>query len=284
MITKPINRIRLGGADPRVTDGKVTGTVTEMKPGRYVNKGTTDRDIIIGGPTLPPAGFLSFEDTHDTYKPLTVDTAYVLDDLVAVLTGAGMELTAFVEEAVTKDKFLTGGANGKLRVCEPVSIKTKVIPFIQKGTEFDTTWDFPTGALFMGVFIEVVTNVSSGTIDVGILSGESGGDADGFVDGVSCATAGKILATYTASSDAANTIGQLVTVPVTGDATAMYVRVPKPWICNGTAKSVSYTTSAHAVAGNIHILYAEPGNYDQPIAQAMETIAAAGDCAVRSLI
>jgi len=159
-----------------------------------------------------------------------------------------------------------------------------VVPFEKKTAEFETAYDLPAGAVVLGCFVDVVTNVASGTIDVGIESSEAGGDADGFIDGMSCATAGKIVPiAWDASADADNTLGLLISSAMLG-GTSNYGRIPKLWVCDGTAVSISYTTSDHAIDGNIYIMYAEPGAADEPVAKAEETIAAAGNCAMRSLI
>ena len=281
--TKPVNRILLAG-QPDELIGKVGGTVTEMKPGRLVAKGTNDDDIVIGSKILSPAAFLGYEQTNNYYKPTDVDTAYASGDIATILNGA-MVINGYVSEAVNKGDLLCGDDDGKLRKYYPGTIKTMVIPFTKQTSEFDSTFDLPAGAVIIGQpFVEVVTNVASGTIDVGILSSEAGGDADGFIDGMSCATAGKIVPiTWDASADADNTLGLLISNAMLG-GTNNYGRIPVMWVCDGTAVSVSYTTSDHAIAGNIHIMYAEPGAADEPVAKAEETIAAAGDCAVRSLI
>lgn len=280
--TRPVNRVVLAG-QPDELIGKVGGTVTEMKPGRLVAKGTNDDDIVIGSKILSPVGFLGYEQTSAYSKPATVDTAYADGDWATIINGP-MVLNGNVSEVVNKGDLLCGDDDGKLRKYYPGAIKTMVIPFIQKTSEFDSTYDLPEGAVVLGAFVDVVTNVASSTIDVGILSSEAGGDADGFIDGMSCATAGKIVPiTWDASADADNTIGLLISNAMLG-GTNNYGRIPVMWVCDGTAISVSYTTSAHAITGNIYIMYAEPGAADEPVAKAEETIAAAGDCAVRSLI
>lgn len=279
---KPVNRVVIAG-EPDSRQYKVGGTVTEMKPGRLVTTGTNDDDIIIGSTTLPPMGFLGYEQTHANYKPDSVDTAYASGDWASVLNGP-IIINAYVSEAINKGDLLCPDADGKLRKSYPGAIKTMVIPFVKRTSEFDSTYDLPAGAVVIGAFVDVTTEVASGTIDVGILSGEAGGDADGFIDGMSCATAGKIVPiAWDASADADNTLGLLISSAMLG-GTNNYGRIPKMWVCDGTAVSVSYTTSDHAIEGNIYIMYAEPGAVDTPVAMAEETLAAAGDCAVRSLI
>jgi len=84
--TRPVNRIVLTG-QPDETIGKVGGTVTEMKPGRLVTKGTNDDDIIINSTTTTPTGWLSYEATHNDSKPTDPDTAYVAGDWATVING-----------------------------------------------------------------------------------------------------------------------------------------------------------------------------------------------------
>lgn len=282
---EPTNKIIIAGTpDRRIYD--VAGTVTEMKPGRLVKKGSTDSDIIIGDIDGPNIGFLGYEDGFGPDKPATITTAYALAAKADVLSGPGVILVANSETAaVTKGDLMCAGSDGKVRKLYPGAIKTMVIPFTQNASETDTGFDLPAGAVIIGQpFIEVTTEVASGTIDVGILSSEAGGDADGFLDGVDCATAGKIAPiAWDASADADNTLGLLISYAMLG-GTNNYGRIPKLWIGDGTATSVTYTTSAHAIVGNIHIMYAEPGVNDMPVGLAEETIAAVGNIMLRSLI
>lgn len=72
--------------------------------------------------------------------------------------------------------------------------KVLVAPFdVANGVaEVDTGLDFPRFTLIRPLIIEVVTADSGDTIDVGILSSETNGDADGLALGVSIASAGFI--------------------------------------------------------------------------------------------
>lgn len=283
---EPANKIVLAGnnVDRRVYTTE--GTVTHLIPGRLVKKGTTDSQVVIGDVDGPNIGWLGYEDAFGPDKPANITTAYALAKDCDVLSGPGTIVVANSETAaITKGDLVCAGSDGKVRKLYPGAIKTMVIPFVKKTSEFDSTYDLPAGAVIVGMpFIEVVDNVASGTIDVGILSTEANGDADGFLDGVSCATAGKIQAiTWDASADADNTIGLLISNAMLG-GTANYGRIPKQWVGDGTATSVSYTTSDHAITGNIHIMYCEPGVNDMPVGIAEETIAAAGNLIIRSLI
>jgi len=152
--TKPVNRVLLAG-QPDETIGKVGGTVTEMKPGRLVTKGTNDDDIVISGKTTTPTAFLGYEQTNNFYKPTDVDTAYADGDLATILNGP-MVVNSYVSEAVNKGALLCGDDDGKLRRYYPGAIKTMVIPFEKKTAEFDTGYDLPAGAVVLGCFVDVV--------------------------------------------------------------------------------------------------------------------------------
>jgi len=283
---EPTNKIVLAGnnVDRRVYT--TSGIVTNLIPGRLVKKGASDSLIIIGDVDGPNIGWIGYEDAFGPDKPANITTAYATGKKCDVLSGPGTILVANSETAVvTKGDLLCAGSDGKVRKLYPGAIKTMVIPFVKKTSEFDSTYDLPAGAVIVGMpFIEVTTAVASGTIDVGILSTEASGDADGFLDGVSCAAEGKIQAiTWDASADTANTIGLLISNAMLG-GTANYGRIPKQWVGDGVATSISYTTSDHAIVGNIHIMYAEPGVNDMPVGIAEETIAAGGNLIIRSLI
>lgn len=136
----------------------------------------------------------------------------------------------------------------------PLHIK---IPFSQNATETDTGYDLPARMLVEHVYPEVVTNVAGSTIDVGVLSTESGGDADGFVDGASCATAGVVAPNIVDATAANITLGALLydAQIKSADATALYLASRRPHYAGSiTGKSISYMTSAHAIAGYIHVI------------------------------
>jgi hypothetical protein len=62
-------------------------------------------------------------------------------------------------------------------------------------TEIDTGIDFDYDTMILGVQVEVVTEQTSGTINVGTLSSGTSGDADGFVVGTDISSAGYVLQT-----------------------------------------------------------------------------------------
>lgn len=133
-----------------------------------------------------------------------------------------------------------------------------VIPFsiddTEAATETDTGFDLVTNAavLPLGVGVDVTTLDATETIDVGILSGEAGGDANGFIALGSVAAAVSIVAgnvLTTGSNEtyfSSTTLGALVNGFLAGADVAGDVGTanPKAFVCDGTAKSISYTLTA----------------------------------------
>lgn len=106
-------------------------------------------------------------------------------------------------------------------------------------TECDTGFDLPlNSAVQPNPMILVTTLDATEDIDVGILSSETAGDADGFIDGVSTATAGLAKATLLASGD---TMGALLSVLDSANAGD---DAPEAHVVTGSnGRSISYTTS-----------------------------------------
>jgi len=134
-------------------------------------------------------------------------------------------------------------------------------------TEQDTGFDLPTDCMVspdgLGLYINTVD--ATETIDVGILSTEANGDANGFIAVGSVATAGAVQAEvgFTVGTnsvvidltggDAEFTYGALMCAAASIDAKAEGTDVDteangiallKRYRCDGTAVSISYTTTA----------------------------------------
>jgi len=123
---------------------------------------------------------------------------------------------------------------------------TLVIPWaaadVTAATEYDTGFNLPVGAMVMPFTAIRVTVVdATETIDVGLLSSETGGDADGFVVAASVATLGTIKGALVGT----DTLGALLKE----DTNAASVFVPSIHPVNTTAVSVSLTTSAGSDTG-----------------------------------
>lgn len=138
-------------------------------------------------------------------------------------------------------------------------------------TETDTTFDLPSNGLVREVLVNVLTAEATGTtktLDVGLLSSESGGDADGFLDGVSVAATGLVAAANTITTGANNTyfasstLGVLLMDKVAGEDTAAGgdgVAARKPHLTSSvTAKSISITPGSNNFAelvADVYVVY-----------------------------
>lgn len=139
-------------------------------------------------------------------------------------------------------------------------------------SEVDTSWDLPADAIVRDVFIQVNTAEATGTtktIDIGLLSSESGGDADGFADGISVAAAGEFRPGFTTSDGGtstflqSNTRGVLLSKFVAGSdegsIPGLYAEIPHLGD-SVTAKSVSVTAGSSDFAEldvDIYVVYDE---------------------------
>lgn len=133
-------------------------------------------------------------------------------------------------------------------------------------TEKDSGWDIPDKAVVRDVYIDVITAQSGKTLNVGLLASESGGDADGFLAGVSLAAQGIVrgVATVTVGGTesyfASTTRGALLGYLLAGTNTAGDVGTcyEKPHVAGSvTAKSVSYTGSSGTTTAvfDIYVVY-----------------------------
>lgn len=112
-------------------------------------------------------------------------------DLIVVDTAGGF--TAFVEDFNRYDHTIV--------IDERPNIQHHGVIWygVSDATEVDTGIDFLADTLVQHVQIEAVTVDATEVYDVGLLSTGTNGDADGFVDGASVATAGFPLVTLTTS-------------------------------------------------------------------------------------
>ncbi len=201
--------------------------------------------------------------------PVQSEAGFKIDDNTTVadssgnLYQAGTQITSSAAELNLNDLSAVGAL---------VKVK-KIAITASDGTEQDSGWDLPSKAIVLDVFLEVTTAESTGTtktLDVGLLSSETGGDADGFLDGVSTASTGLVrgVATITAGANenyfSSTTRGVLLAslTPGSDAATDVGTYYEKYHLSDSvTAKSVSYTAGSAQTefAGNIYIVYIELG-------------------------
>ena len=248
-----------------------------IKPGMVVMKGTNDDDVVAcDGVTKAPFGIAGYEQSFlgaassTSNRPANVDTAYAKDARVPVLGGGGFVAMMHLAPGVgtVKGDLLASWGGGTVVPVVPMPGGYGVrIPFVKKTTEFDTGVDLPEGMIISDVIVEVTKEVADATIDVGLL----GGDADGFLDGESCATKGFVKHNTVASDDTTLTLGAYLTEADIADDTQT-CRVPNYHVVGDGQVSVSYTTSdSDNLAGNIYMVCAAPGF--QIVGRAEETLA-----------
>jgi len=122
--------------------------------------------------------------------------------------------------------------------------QTLILPFdpadYTAASETDTGFDFTTGMIVRPEpTINVTVVHAAKTIDIGLLSSESGGDADGFVAAASVATAGAVVSKAATTA----TIGALLKETIT-DSGAATSSVRHIYPIGATAVSVTYTLSS----------------------------------------
>lgn len=132
-----------------------------------------------------------------------------------------------------------------------------VIPFSTDDTtaaaETDTGFDLPLyAAVLPHVTVRVTTVDATKTIDVGLLSSETAGDADGFLVTASVATAGLVKGTV---ANGANTMGALFEVQDSANAGDLTHEAHV--VTGSNARSVTYTLTAgtDTAEGFINIPY-----------------------------
>jgi hypothetical protein len=124
--------------------------------------------------------------------------------------------------------------------------------------EQDTGFDFRKGDIVLHTYVDIHAAEVTGTtktVDMGIASGEAGGDAAGFLKGVVTSAVGIVGPDATATDGATQNfwaanpkLGALMRTGLLGANVAADagVIIPRPWVCDGTA--VSLTTTVGSVA------------------------------------
>lgn len=138
------------------------------------------------------------------------------------------------------------GAENEIMVDVMTRTQLAQIPFYSTDytstVENDTGLNFPVGCTLLPETVLVVSVVdATETVDIGLLSSESGGDADGLIDGVSVGALGAIVPTVSGTP----TLGALLRQNF---GTTPAVEVPRPFSIT-TAVSITVTPSAGSDTG-----------------------------------
>jgi len=250
----PSNDVIVGEAPYQ--DDMIIGVSAGCVPGQIVAKGANDTTVIAGTGVLKPIGVLGYGDATDSYKPATNTTAYALSARAPVKSGGGFKFknTLVIGCTVVKGEGMANWLGGQLvgpAAPAPGGIVLK-IPFVKNATVADTGIDIPANVGIVDAWVEVTTAAGGATIDVGFENAVESGDLDGLLDGITCAAAGKITPVTNSTTEANLTKGVLIG-PHAKDATAtpIFLNIPTTYVCNGTIKSIVYTTSNHTITGFI---------------------------------
>lgn len=184
-------------------------------------------------------------------------------DVIVTDTAGGF--TAFVEGFTPYDH--------KIIIDErPNMMHHGCIPVASSVAETDTGVDFKYDTVIHNVMLEVVTIDASETVDVGLLSSETSGDADGLLAAVSVTTGTEgyynpLYTTTTAGSNetyisTAATVGVFLGVSVVGTDVNEDTGIQNNWehvVLGANAVSLTHTGSAGSdtFAGYIHYWFTQ---------------------------
>lgn len=269
-----VGRIKVSGT-PGYSIAKKVESATEFYPGRLAQKGATIDGVTVGTALVRPAGWIDFEESPLRDQPATLVTAYAKDAYANISWGDAFAIAASLAVGCTvgEHALLANWANGQVIgpvVPAPGGLYLG-IPFTKNAAEVSTGIELPAG-MIVGPhsFIEVTKNVALATIDVGLNeaasaggTGETGGDANGFLAGVSCANKGIVGPVVAHTTAASITLGAKLYdgVSKSTDTTPVYAATPKSpgHVCDGVAKTVTYTTTDSAIEGTIWLHLIHPG-------------------------
>jgi len=119
-MVKPTNKIVQKG-DPLVRSVKVE-TVANVYPGRLLKQDTAEGQVEVAGANQAmPTGWAGYEQggilSGGAVKPLTIDTIYTVNDIIAELYGGGFVLVASLaaNQSITRGQLLSPAASGQLK-------------------------------------------------------------------------------------------------------------------------------------------------------------------------
>ncbi len=232
------------GDDLTVTDNTSTSTLTVS--GVATVDDLSAGDDVTATDTVTGADVVSTDDTtvgddltvtdNTSTSTLTVSGVATADDLdvaddltvgdAATITG-DLAVTGNISQAGTTLNSTFAEIDAVASLVNGSRLMTKVLAITSTptGAEQDTGFDLPVNAIVKRVYVLVTTAEATGgtkTLDVGILSTETSGDADGFVKALSVASTGMLIpkATLTTGGNetyfASTTVGELLATLVAG--------------------------------------------------------------------
>lgn len=294
---KPTNKVIVMGK-PELQE--YTAEEAGITPGMVIMSGTTQDlcKIYTVGAGKGALGFAGYEqsyqggaDVNSIYtrnRPEGLTAAYANAAKIPVLFMSNMVLLSKMApgSAAVKGDLLAAYTGGLLVAGQLTRDGFAVrVPFVKNTTETATGLIIPAGAVINDVFINVVTNAAGSSIDVGlaeVTGAEVGGDADGFLDGEACTATGRVQHVQFNTDATKNTLGAYLTAGdvKSADSSALFYSVPKQHVGDGVAKTLTYTTSNHTVAGDIFVVF----DNLEVVGKAVETVTAGAAVMVQALI
>jgi|GEM_PF-3142862 len=216
-----------------------------------------------------------YSDDAATAKTNPVDyTTFATDDCIRFYTAdsvSTVDIHLWSRSGGTCSLYNTDNEPKSILLDNNPGIKTAMVPFNAESSDatdsVDLTFDFPYGAMPLDVIPYIQSAApGSGTVHVGLLSTESGGDVDGLLASVSAATAGYVapiasLVTGSAASNTAittNYYGILLrsVVLTAGNGGAAVIPVYRT-VESGSARSlcVVWDTTTSDVTGMLRVRY-----------------------------
>jgi hypothetical protein len=278
----PTHNIVVAGR-PQIIDSMKLGA--GIYSGNLVAKGTTDVDAVLADGVKPAIGWVGFEQANIHERPDNMTSVWSTGSWAPVMIGKEFVVYANMAAGFKGDKGdkICSFSNGQVAPCEIIEgVVSLKIPFGKSTAELSTGIVLPAGVLVQDCVVRVDTAVAGAAIDVGMLSSEANGDANGLLAQESCVNAGKV-AHVTANTTLANlTVGALISTPVkSADASAVYSAVFKNLKTDGVSKTISYTTTNHSIAGYIFVVVNSAGMQVKGIlGQSVDATAAATGCFV----
>ena len=183
-------------------------------------------------PLTPTRGMISF----------AIDDASPLDDSadLYIMAPGGQFVVARAVKAGNPTEIWVDTAQRDQNLILPYDITDTTA-----ATETDTGFDFTTGMILKPFPAILVTAIdATETLNVGLLSSESGGDADGLIVGIDVGTLGTVNANMVTSP----TLGVLFRELTTSTA-ADTVTTRRNYPIGATAVSITYTLTAGSDTG-----------------------------------
>lgn len=283
----------------------IPGRLATTGPAVGTGSGYSDYDayVAVNPATTRPYGWIGYDDVDTNVRPAYVTQAYVSSVAGAKVEtklykgrGFGIMASLYPYMTIKQSRKLCNWLDGQVAgPCMPASGGVYLgIPFATGTGEVNTHVVIPAGIVIApDAFVHVTTGAAI-TLDIGTLSTETSGDANGLIAAMDITTAGIYgpLLSGASSASGGNTLGALLQAGAPTefkDANSKYDVLPKNYLTtvsteNTVGRTITYTPSAGtACAGMIYLHLVSP--HIRIVAEAAESVTTtttASDIAVTS--